>query len=549
MLLELTVRDLALIERVRVRLGEGFTVITGETGAGKSLLIDALGLVLGARAETGLVRAGAPSARVEALFERADDPAGDPLICVREVSAAGRSVARVDDETVTAGRLAELVGPLVEIHGQHDQGRLLSAPWQRAVLDAFGGHREAADAVAAAVAAWRDNAAALAALAVDRADLDRRIELQEHAASEIEAAAPRAGEVDELRRALAVAANAEQVARLVDSLRVRFSGEGSGARDVLGRAARDAADLARLDARYAALAQRVEGVAAEADDLAIELGRAAEQDEPLGTVAQMEERLGVLYALFRKYGEGEDTVIAHGEAARAEAERLRGLGSEREARAAANARLEVAARAAAAALTDARRSAAERLRVSVAASLSGLGFGAAAFDVSIGDAPLETSGADTVTFTFAPNPGEPAQPLSRIASGGELSRVALAIKTVLAAADTTPTLVFDEVDAGIGGRSADPVGRSLWRLARRHQVLCITHLPQIAAYADGHFQIAKRTLEGRTVTDVRELTPEERVDELAAMLGGTPGDPATRAAAEELIGRARAARGELSTVR
>ena len=548
MLLELTVTDLALIERVRVRFGEGFTVITGETGAGKSLLIDALGLVLGARAETGLVRSGASSARVEALFERDGDPAADPLICARELSAAGRSVARIDDETVTAGRLAETVGPLVEVHGQHDQGRLLSASWQRALLDAFGVHGAAAEAVAAAVRAWRENDAALAELAVDRADLDRRIELQEHAANEIEAAAPRPGEVDELRRSLAAAANTEQIARLIESLRTRFSGEGTGAREVLGRAAQEAAELARLDARHATLAQRIEGLTAEADDLAVELARAAETDEAPGTVAEMEERLGLLYALFRKYGEGEEAVLAHGEAARAEADRLRGLEGERAARTAASSRLEAEARAAAAALSSARAVAASRLTTNVTEALTGLGFREAAFQVDIVDAPLDATGADTVTFTFAPNPGEPSQPLARIASGGELSRVALAIKTVLATADTTPTLVFDEVDAGIGGRSADPVGRSLWQLARDHQVICITHLPQIAAYADGHLQIRKRTWRaGRS--------PRSRAG--AGGAGGGAGrdarrnpgrDAAARAAARELVARASAARGELSGV-
>ncbi len=534
-LLELEVRDLALIERVRLEPDAGFTVITGETGAGKSLLIDALALVLGARADVGLVRAGATVARVQALFER--NP--EPLICVRELTAAGRSTARVDDAAVTAARLAEIAGPLVEIHGQHDQQRLLDPAQQRELLDAYGGHAALRERVARAVAAWRANRAALDALEGDPRVVARMLDLHEHEAAEIEAAGLRPGEADEIRVRLAAAASADQVARLVGGMRERLTAEGSGAHDVLARAARDGAELARLDPRFDALATRLEGLLAETDDVASELRRlAAGLDHDPAAIAALEARLGQIYALERKYGPDEAAVLAHGERARAEAERLRGLEAERAARAADDARLEAAARDVATELTAARGAAATRLAAEVSRALAELGFRQARFEVALHRGELSATGAETVQFLIAPNPGEPSLPLARIASGGELSRISLALKGVLAAADATPTLVFDEIDAGIGGRSADRVGRALRRLARDHQVLCVTHLAQIAAHADAHIRIEKQERDGRTVTELRRLEGEERLAELALMLGGEGGGPAAFAAARELLEQA-----------
>jgi len=546
MLRELTVRDLALIERARVAFGPGLTVITGETGAGKSLLIDALGLVMGERADSGLVRHGASGARVEALFER--DP--EPLICVRELSAEGRSVARLDDETVTAARLAAVVGPLIEIHGQHEQQRLLQGSWQRDVLDAFGGHEGLRSRVAEQVGALRSNEAALRELVVDPGELQRRLDLAEHAADEIDAAAPREGEVQELKERLTVAGNAQRISALLAEAHDLLAGDSRAARDGLGRASRSVAKLARLDASASALAERLAGLEAELDEAALEVRRRQDaMEEAVGDSEQIEERLGLLYGLMRKYGETEAELLDYGNRARAEVERLRGTEQERARRQAESERLSEAARAAAVALHEGRVKTASGLGEDVTARLIEIGFPAAAFVVQLDDAPLDLSGADTVTFLLCPNPGEPARPLARIASGGEMSRVALALKTVLARADETPTLIFDEVDAGIGGRSADPVGRLLWRLGRNHQVICVTHLAQIAAYADAHLRIEKRERDGRTVTDIIAVEGREaRRDELAQMLGGSPGAEATLAAADELLERTSAQRGEEAEV-
>jgi DNA repair protein RecN (Recombination protein N) len=550
-LLELMVTDLALIERLRLELAPGLNVFTGETGAGKSLLIDALGLATGARADTTLIRHGAEAARVTALFDRLPEP----LIAAREVAASGRSTARLDDEPVTATRLADVAGSLVELHGQHEQQRLLDERWQRDLLDAFGGHAELRQAMVGAVDRWRANRAALAELELDPRELARRLDIAEHEANEIAAARLRPGEAAEIRAQLDAAQHAEAIARGSATLHEALAADERGARDQLAVAAREALGMARLDPRYEALADRIGGLEAEVDDAAHaarELAESVEHDP--AELARLEDRLSAIFALERRYGDDEPTVIAHGERAVAEAERLRGLEAERDVRRAEDARLLEGVAAAASALSGARAAAAQELAREVGGVLLALGFPEGVFDVRLGRTPadedepaveldgdalaFDASGVDDVVFMLAPNAGEPPRPLARIASGGEMSRVALAIKQVLAEVDDTPTLVFDEVDTGIGGRSADPIGRSLWALARRHQVLCVTHLPQIAAHADAHFRIEKRERDGRTVTEVQALDAAGRVDELAAMLGGGPA--AGTAAARDLLDRAEA---------
>ena len=326
-LAELAVHDLALIEKLRISFEPGLNVLTGETGAGKSLLIDALGLAVGARADTSMVRHGCESARVEALFDRAPEP----LICVREVSAAGRSTARIDDESVTAARLASVAGRLVEIHGQHDQQRLLDERWQRELLDAFGGLEAERAATTAAVEAWRVNQAALAELALDPRELARRLELQEHQVAEIAGAKVRVGEGAEIRGRLSSAQHAESIARGSAEIHDLLAGEGTGARETTAEAARRARDLAKLDERYELLAERLTGLAAELDDSGAEAATLADSVEhDPAALSRLEERLSLIYSLERKYGEDEAAVIAYGERAAAEAERLRTLEVSRE---------------------------------------------------------------------------------------------------------------------------------------------------------------------------------------------------------------------------
>ncbi len=559
-LLELSVSDLALIERLRLELAPGLNVITGETGAGKSLIIDALGLATGARADSTLVRHGAETARVTALFDRVPEP----LIASRELSAAGRSTARLDDEAVTAARLADVVGSLVEIHGQNEQQRLLDERRQRDLLDAFGDNGELRGDVAAAVDRWRANRAALAELELDPRELTRRLELNEHETNEIAAAKLRPGEAAEIRARLDAAQHGEAIARGSSSLHDALAAEDGGARDAVAIALREARALARLDPRFEPLEERLAGVEAEVEDVASVARELAETvDHDPAELARLEARLSTIFNLERRYGDDEASVIAHGERAAAEAERLRTLDAERAVRQAEAARLLEAVGRAAARLSTSRAEAARALSAEVGSVLEDLGFPAGVFEVVLGRRPaaedepaveidgdalaFDASGVDQVVYRLAPNPGEPPRPLARIASGGEMSRVALAIKQVLAAADRTPTLVFDEVDAGIGGRSADPIGRRLWALGRSHQVLCVTHLPQIAAHADAHFHIAKRERDGRTVTEIAPLDREGRIVELAQMLAGSGGGTAALASARELLDRAEGWRAELAS--
>jgi len=453
----------------------------------------------------------------------------------------------------------------VEIHGQRDQGRLLDERWQRELLDGYGGHAAERSAVAAAVAAWRENQAALVALAIDPLELERRIALLEHEAEEIAGARLVPGEAAAIRARLDASRHGEAIARGSAALAALLGGDegGSdaapGAREQAALAAAEATALTRLDARYGPLVERLAGAAAELEDVASETRRLAEtvDHDPAG-LAVLEARLSLLYSLERRYGTDVDGLVVRAGQAAVEADRLRHLGSERLRRGVDGERLLADVAATCAVLSTRRAAAAVDLGATVETAAAELGLQGTRVEVGVGrriavpDEPaielggdavaFDATGADVVVFQIAPNPGEPARPLAKIASGGELSRLALAIEEVLAAADATPTLVFDEIDAGIGGRSADPVARTLWLLGRRHQVLCVKHLPQIAAHADAHFGIRKVERAGRTVTEVRRLTDEERVEELAAMIGGPAGGAAAAASARDLLERAAAFR-------
>ena len=547
---ELTVENLAVVESVRLTLVPGFTALTGETGAGKSLVVDAVALALGARASSDQVRSGADAARVEAIFDAPPSAPDDPLADVieagegsvivrREVGADGRSVARVNDRTVTVGGLATLGTRLGEIHGQHDQQRLLEPAHQLALLDGFAGDATVLAAVADAHRAWRATTAASAELLVDPRDLARRVELLRHQVGEIAGAAPRAGEDVELEAGLRAAEHAETIARAAAAA-IAALRDDAGAGEVLAGAERSLATAAQHDDRFAPFADRAAALSAEASELARDVSAVADGvDLDPAARAAAEERLALLYDLRRKYGDTLESVIVFGDESAAELERLENQAEERERLRTEEAQRLQELEVAAASLSDARRAAADRLATAVNAELPPLGLPADAFGVEVEAVEIGPSGGDRVTFTFAPNAGEPARPLGRIASGGEASRLSLALKVVLAAADATPLLVFDEIDAGVGGRNAAALGERLRSLSAYHQVLCVTHLPQVAAHADEHIVIGKRVADGRTVTEARSLTPAERAQELAAMLAGEGAGQEAHAAAEALLRGAR----------
>jgi DNA repair protein RecN (Recombination protein N) len=525
-------------------------VLTGETGAGKSLVVDAVALALGARASTDQVRAGTDAARIEAIFDAPalpdDDPmlevvaAGDGSVIVRrEVGADGRSVARVNDRAVTVGGLAGLGARLGEIHGQHDQQRLLEPARQLALLDGFGGHAAAVADVGERYRAWRSTVAASAELLTDAHELARRVELLRHQVREIEGANLRAGEDAELEVQLRAAAHAETVARSAAEAIAALRDDG-GAADALSAAERLLAGAAEHDGRFAALVDRAAALAAEAAELARDASALADAvDLDPASRAASEERLSLFYDLRRKYGDSLEAVISFGATAAAELDALENQAGERERLRAEEAARRSVLEDAAATLAGARREAAERLAAAVNDELPPLGLPGGAFGIGLEAGEIGPTGGDRVLFTFAPNPGEPPRPLGRIASGGEASRLSLALKVVLAAADETPLLVFDEVDAGVGGRNASALGERLRALGRYHQVLCVTHLPQVAAHADAHLVVGKRVADGRTATVARQLSADERTAELAAMLGGEGPGAEARAAAEALLRSAR----------
>ncbi len=545
-LIELAVTNLAVIESVRLTLDRGFVVVTGETGAGKSLVVDALALVLGARATSDLVRTGAPSLRVEAIFDEVPRDPEDPLdelvdlndgslIVSREVSADGRSLARVNDRTVTVGALAAFGSRLAEIHGQHEHQRLFAADRQRSLLDRFGDHGELLQRVAEAWRAWRSITVQAEELVTDPRELQRRTDLLRYQVAEINGAKLQPDEEVALAARLKAAQNLETVMRAAgDAVRIlqRDGGALDGLRAALGQLEAAAAH----DSRFADLAERGRGTVAEATELGrdiVALGQQLQVDP--ATRASMEERLSLIYDLKRKYGESIDAISAFGEVAATELERLENQDALRDQLRRDEESARIALDEVSVSLRDARRAAADSLAARVNAELPPLGLPSDAFGIEVTPTEVGPSGADYVEFLFAPNPGEPPRPMARIASGGEASRLSLALKVVLATADETPVLIFDEVDAGIGGRNAAALGERLRALAAYHQVICVTHLPQVAAYANLHLHVGKRVDGGRTYTEARALSGAARAEELAAMLAGEGAGEEARATAEALL--------------
>lgn len=551
MLSELRVRDLAVIADVTLPLSPGLNVLTGETGAGKSMLVDALSLLLGERASVDLVRPGTARAVVEAAFDVREIPGvlaladevgidleDERLVVRREINAEGRNRAWANGSPTTVGALATLGQALVDLHGQHETQSLLRPAAQRDILDAFGGAMAERERVRAAY----DEAAALRrdeeALVARRDDVRRRADYLRHVVKEIEAAKPQPGEDDALEVEARRLANVEELTRLAERLLEVLEGDGEsgGAGVSLGAAARTLGQLERIDASVGPWRELVESAAANVEELALAVRQyATDIDRDPDRLAEVERRRDVLYRLTQKYGPGIDEVRRTGAEAARELELLDTADLElenlSERRQTADARLAEAARA----LSAKRATAAKRLAKAVEALLPGLGMRAARFAVAMDSLDEATgTGADRVTFVVKPNPGLDARPLAQVASGGELSRLMLALKVVLAAHDRVPTVVFDEVDQGIGGEVAAQVGDALWQVGRARQVLVITHLPHIAARAAHHLRVAKRPRGGIATADVAVLQDEGRIQELARMLGDA-GDPVVVQHARELL--------------
>ncbi len=543
MLRALRVRDLATVADVTLELGPGLNVLTGETGAGKSMLVDALALLLGDRADRAAVRPGASRSVVEGEFD-GEDPAlrarlaeagldgDDRLVIRREVSAEGRSRAWVNGSPTTIGVLADLAPVLVDLHGQHQTAALAHAAAQRDLLDAWGDAREAAEAVAVAHAAASAARAEVAALTARRDEAIRRADWLRHVVSEIDAARPVPGEDETLALEagrLAQAGTLGEHARQVMELLV---GDECGVRESHGRIGRAIDKIDRLDPPVAEWRQLLDAAWAGLDELSrVAADYAEEVAEDPDRLSRLERRRDLLHDLMRKHGGSLEAVLDTRREAAEELDLIDRAALDLGAleRRAAEAEADLLARARE--LTALRTAAADRLGGEISRMLPALGMPSAEFTVTLEPVgSITAAGAESVAFHARLNPGMAPRPIATAASGGELSRMMLALKVAVARHDATPTLVFDEIDQGIGGETGGQVGIALSRVAARHQVLVITHLPQVAAKADRHLRIAKGTRGGIATSDVTVLHGEDRIAEVARMLGDADDEHALRLA-------------------
>lgn len=582
MLLELNISDFAIIERLSLRLGAGFNVLTGETGAGKSIIIDALGTLRGDRTDATFVRAGSDRARVEGVFSVADRPDvlplldeyglldsdDDQVILSRDINAeSGRSVARVNGRAVNSSILREIGGRLVDIHGQHEGLSLFNTRTHGEMLDRYGGLLPLREQVAEQVGELRrvrDELAALRKAAVSRKE---RIQELRFLLEDVVAAKLRPGEEAELLQERALVQNGARITELVTTAyTLLYSGEEGGRRPVrpvvetLGAIGAALADLAKLDPSLAALSDQAGELLYGVEDLAssVRSYRDAMEFDP-ARVDAIEDRLTLLREIQRKYHGSVEQILERAASAEAEIERLTHSAEHMADLEAQEERLLGQVGSLASDLSQRRRAVGDRLSEAVEGAMRDLSMPHVQFFVALEresdprGAPLpadqasnapaqrvafDKTGIDRIEFLLSPNPGEPLKPLARIASGGESARLLLALKSILSRVDEVPTLVFDEVDVGVGGRAGQVVGEKLWGISERHQVICITHLPQVAAFGDAHYAITKFFSADRTRTSVQHLADEERVVELAAMLDGTPVSEHSRRAAQEMLGRA-----------
>ncbi|HEV7706508.1 MAG TPA: DNA repair protein RecN [Gemmatimonadaceae bacterium] len=554
MLTELRIRNFAIIDALTLPLANGFNVLTGETGAGKSIIVGALGFLLGERGTADLIRTGAEKASVEGIFDASGDrellalldargvDVEDPttLVLRREIVSSGRTRAWINSATTTAAVLAEVGRALVSLHGQHEAQTLLDEESQRAILDAFG----AATAVAARVRGAHEDVLAIAreiqSLTSRKAEAERRADYLRHLVAEIDEAQLKTGEDISLEEESRRLEHAEELKSLAEGMAAILEGEEGTVLESLGHMQRSLAAIQRIDGSLTRLQELYDGAFYSLQELARELdeyGRGVDLDP--SRLAEVQRRRDLIFKLTKKYGPSLEAVGETARVARSELDLvdsgaldLRQLEQRlRDARA--------ALATSAAELTALRRDAASRLATEVDAVLPELGMPDGRLDVHMRErAEIGAVGAEDIELRVALNRGHESRPLARVASGGELSRVMLALKTILARLDRVPTLVFDEVDAGIGGKIGLQVGDTMRRVATHHQVLAITHLPQIAARAHHHIVVEKGSRGGITTADTRVVEGDERVTEVARLLGGDPESDLSLAHARELLSAA-----------
>lgn len=554
----LHIENIAVIEAADIEFAPGFNALTGETGAGKSIVIDSLSAVLGQRTSRELIRTGADKAFVGATFSETEpalaeslgiEPESDgTLLLQREIHADGKNVCRVNGRPVTVGQLKTLGARLLNIHGQHDGQQLLDEEQHIGYLDSFGKTESLINAYAVKYKCFTDIRRQIGALQMDEAEKMHRVDTLQYQIEELKRAKLKSGEEEELTARRGMLRNAEKFLSAVAGADYALNGDdsGGGALSAL-RQAQDALGAVRhLDDGFAALCERLSEAYSEVYDIAATVeDKRGELDVSPGELDRVESRMDQLYRLKKKYGATVEDMLEYLHRCTEELAQIEDAGDTLLRLEQELGRAEKSARQAAQELSAARKAAAERLTEQILTELRQLDMGKIRFAVDFAEKPLDGDGADTVRFLMSANVGEELRPIHKIASGGELARIMLAMKNALSEQDRVGTMVFDEVDTGVSGRAAQKVAEKMARISRRKQVLCVTHLPQLAAMADVHFSVEKGERNGRTYTEVRRLDREQRRQELARLTGGSHVSQTMLDGAEELLVQAEAFRAGL----
>lgn len=554
----LHIENIAIIEAADIEFAPGFNALTGETGAGKSIVIDSLSAVLGQRTSRELIRTGADKAFVSAAFSGTapeltetlgiQPEADGTLLLQREIQTDGKNVCRVNGRPVTVGQLRALGARLLNIHGQHDGQQLLDEEQHIVYLDSFGRVESLAITYAEKYKRFTDIRRQIGALQMDEAEKARRVDTLQYQIEELRRAKLKSGEEEELTARRGMLRNAEKFLDAVAGADYALNGDdsGGGALSALRQAQDALGGVRHLDDAFGQLYERLGEAYSEVYDIAATVeDKRGELDVSPGELDRVESRMDLLYRLKKKYGATVEDMLDYQARCEAELAQIEDAGDTLARLEQELARAETDARQAAQALSDARKAAADRLTAQILAELQQLDMGKIRFAVDFAEKPLDSDGMDTVRFLMSANVGEELRPIHKIASGGELARIMLAMKNVLSEQDHVGTMVFDEVDTGVSGRAAQKVAEKMARISRRKQVLCVTHLPQLAAMADTHFSVEKGERGGRTYTEVRRLDREQRRRELARLTGGSHVSQTMLDGAEELLVQAEKFRAEL----
>ena len=554
----LHIENIAIIEAADIEFAPGFNALTGETGAGKSIVIDSLSAVLGQRTSRELIRTGAEKAFVSAAFsgmapELAEELGIQPeadgtLLLQREIQTDGKNVCRVNGRPVTVGQLRALGARLLNIHGQHDGQQLLDEEQHIVYLDSFGRVESLAITYAEKYKNFTDIRRQIGALQMDEAEKARRVDTLQYQIEELRRAKLTPGEEEELTARRGMLRNAEKFLDAVAGADYALNGDdsGGGALSALRQAQDALSGVRHLDDAFGQLYERLGEAYSEVYDIAATVeDKRGELDVSPGELDRVESRMDLLYRLKKKYGATVEDMLDYQARCEAELAQIEDAGDTLARLEQALSKAEKETRQAAQALSDARKAAADRLTAQILTELQQLDMGKIRFAVDFAEKPLDSDGMDAVRFLMSANVGEELRPIHKIASGGELARIMLAMKNVLSEQDHVGTMVFDEVDTGVSGRAAQKVAEKMARISRRKQVLCVTHLPQLAAMADTHFSVEKGERGGRTYTEVRRLDREQRRRELARLTGGSHVSQTMLDGAEELLVQAEKFRAEL----